>query len=121
MPLLLISILFSCGKTPEYYNELYFKGKQEKNEKLLQKGFEKADPYFSQLCATELCDLLPKQKALEIARKKMKDLNTTDEEAAVRMIAGTARNMGITVEGLDQKKDAKAAEPVKASTEKEGK
>ena len=46
----------------------------------------------------------------------MKDLNTTDEEAAVRMIAGTAKNMGITVEGLDQK-----AEPVKAAAEKEGK
>jgi large subunit ribosomal protein L11 len=50
----------------------------------------------------------------------MKDLNTTDEEAAVRMIAGTARNMGITVEGLDQNKDAKA-QPVANAAGKEGK
>ena len=79
LPLLIIFILFSCGKAPEYYNELYFKGKQEKNEKILQKGFEKADPYFSQLCATELCDLLPKQKALEIARKATKKYPESDK------------------------------------------
>ena len=36
---------------------------------------------------------------LEIAKTKAKDLNTTDMEAAARMIAGTARSMGITVEG----------------------
>ena len=56
-------------------------------------------------------------QALKIAKAKMKDLNTTDEEAAVRMIAGTARNMGITVEGVTDNKDAKA--PVEAG--KEGK
>jgi large subunit ribosomal protein L11 len=33
----------------------------------------------------------------EIARIKRADLNTDNEEAAMRMIAGTARNMGITV------------------------
>ena len=33
----------------------------------------------------------------EIAKKKMVDLNTTDEEAAMRIIAGTAKNMGIEV------------------------
>ena len=31
----------------------------------------------------------------KIAQIKMKDLNATDEEAAMRMIAGTARSMGI--------------------------
>ncbi len=31
----------------------------------------------------------------KIARVKMKDLNAADEEAAMRMIAGTARSMGI--------------------------
>jgi len=36
----------------------------------------------------------------EIARLKGKDLNARDLEGAVRMIAGTARNMGIKVEGL---------------------
>jgi large subunit ribosomal protein L11 len=34
-----------------------------------------------------------------IAEKKLADLNTTDLAAAERIIAGTARNMGITVEG----------------------
>ncbi len=34
----------------------------------------------------------------EIAKNKMEDLNTNDLDAAVRIIAGTARNMGIEVE-----------------------
>lgn len=33
----------------------------------------------------------------EIAEKKMSDLNTTDVEAAARMIEGTARNMGVEI------------------------
>lgn len=40
-----------------------------------------------------------KKQILEIAQLKMKDLNTTNLEAASRMIAGTARQMGIIVEG----------------------
>jgi large subunit ribosomal protein L11 len=35
----------------------------------------------------------------EIARTKLQDLNCDSVEAAVRVIAGTARSMGITVEG----------------------
>ena len=35
-----------------------------------------------------------------IAGQKMADLNTDDMERAVRIIAGTARSMGIRVEGL---------------------
>ncbi|MBU0513707.1 MAG: 50S ribosomal protein L11 [Proteobacteria bacterium] len=35
----------------------------------------------------------------EIARLKMTDLNTDDLAAAAKTIAGTARSMGITVEG----------------------
>jgi len=35
----------------------------------------------------------------EIAKQKIKDLNAFDEDAAARVIAGTARSMGITVEG----------------------
>ncbi len=35
----------------------------------------------------------------EIAQSKMADLNAHDVEAAARMVAGTARSMGITVEG----------------------
>ena len=35
----------------------------------------------------------------EIAEVKMKDLNRDTVEAAVNMLAGTARSMGVTVEG----------------------
>jgi large subunit ribosomal protein L11 len=38
----------------------------------------------------------------DIARTKMEDLNARDEEAAMRMIAGTARSMGLEVEGMTQ-------------------
>jgi len=34
----------------------------------------------------------------EIAEKKLVDLNTTDIEQAMKIVEGTARNMGITVE-----------------------
>ena len=36
----------------------------------------------------------------EIAKAKMKDLNAADLDAAVRIIAGSARSMGVTVEGV---------------------
>jgi large subunit ribosomal protein L11 len=42
---------------------------------------------------------LPREKVREIARLKMEDLNANDEEAAMRMIEGTARSMGIVIEG----------------------
>ncbi len=35
----------------------------------------------------------------EIAEKKMADLNANDVDAACRMLAGSARSMGITVTG----------------------
>ena len=38
-----------------------------------------------------------KATLLKIARIKMEDLNAHDEEAAARMIAGTARSMGLEV------------------------
>jgi len=34
-----------------------------------------------------------------IAKEKVKDMNSFDEDAAGKVIAGTARSMGITVEG----------------------
>jgi len=40
---------------------------------------------------------VPRSKIREIAEIKMRDLNTTDIEAAMRMIEGTARSMGIEV------------------------
>ena len=36
----------------------------------------------------------------EIAKTKMKDLTAADMDAAVRTIAGSARSMGVTVEGV---------------------
>ena len=36
----------------------------------------------------------------EIAKTKMKDLNAADMAGAVKIIAGSARSMGITVEGV---------------------
>jgi len=36
----------------------------------------------------------------EIAENKLPDLNTKKVESAMRQIAGTAQNMGITVEGV---------------------
>ncbi|NLZ76233.1 MAG: 50S ribosomal protein L11 [Erysipelotrichia bacterium] len=37
----------------------------------------------------------------EIAEYKMPDLNANDVEAAMRIVAGTARNMGIMIEGWE--------------------
>lgn len=37
----------------------------------------------------------------EIAEYKMPDLNANDVEAAMRIVAGTARNMGVEVEGFE--------------------
>lgn len=39
-----------------------------------------------------------KEDLRKIAEHKMQDLNASDVEAAMRMVAGTARSMGITVE-----------------------
>ena len=39
-----------------------------------------------------------KQQVREIAETKMPDLNANDVEAAMLMVEGTARSMGITVE-----------------------
>lgn len=41
---------------------------------------------------------ITKQQVREIAEIKMQDLNATDIEAAVSMVAGTARSMGVNVQ-----------------------
>lgn len=43
--------------------------------------------------------VLTKEKLREVAKQKMADLNTDDEEMAMRIIAGTARSMGVRIEG----------------------
>jgi len=42
---------------------------------------------------------ISRAKLEEVARTKMPDLNTTDLQSAIRTIEGTARQMGLTVEG----------------------
>ncbi|MCD6277876.1 50S ribosomal protein L11 [candidate division WOR-3 bacterium] len=41
---------------------------------------------------------ITKEQLREIAEKKLKDMNTDNIDSAMRMIAGTARSMGIVVE-----------------------
>ena len=40
-------------------------------------------------------------KLKEIAEYKMPDLNAYDLDAAMKIVAGTAKNMGVKVEGID--------------------
>ncbi|MGC8654054.1 MAG: 50S ribosomal protein L11, partial [Candidatus Kryptoniota bacterium] len=40
-----------------------------------------------------------KEQVRKIAETKMQDLNTSDVESAMSMVEGTARSMGILVEG----------------------
>ena len=40
------------------------------------------------------------EQCLELGKTKLADLNATDEVAAAKIIAGTARSMGVTVEGV---------------------
>ncbi|MBX3293530.1 MAG: 50S ribosomal protein L11 [Acidobacteria bacterium] len=47
----------------------------------------------------EKAGTISKAQIQEIAKKKMQDLNTTNLESAMRTIEGTAKSMGLTVEG----------------------
>jgi large subunit ribosomal protein L11 len=49
---------------------------------------------------TDKVGKITRAQAEDIAKLKMPDLTASDLEAAVRTVAGTARSMGITVEGL---------------------
>ena len=46
----------------------------------------------------EIVGVIKRDKVREIAEIKMPDLNAHDVEAAIRMVEGTARSMGVTVE-----------------------
>ena len=48
---------------------------------------------------TDKVGKLTRKQAEEIAKAKMPDLTAADMDAAVRTIAGSARSMGVTVEG----------------------
>lgn len=42
------------------------------------------------------------EQCIELGKQKMADLNANDEVAAAKIIAGTARSLGVTVEGGPQ-------------------
>jgi large subunit ribosomal protein L11 len=42
---------------------------------------------------------ITRAKIEEVAKTKMPDLNTTNLQSAIRTIEGTARQMGLTIEG----------------------
>ena len=54
----------------------------------------------SQRPHTDKVGKITRAQAEEIAKTKMPDLTASDLDAAVRTIAGSARSMGITVEGV---------------------
>ena len=43
---------------------------------------------------------ITKAQLMEVVNVKMPDLNTKDPEAAARILAGTARQMGLEIEGM---------------------
>jgi large subunit ribosomal protein L11 len=43
---------------------------------------------------------ITKDQLMEVVKTKMPDLNTRDPEAAARILAGTARQMGLEIEGM---------------------
>ena len=54
----------------------------------------------SKIPHTDKVGKLTRAQAEEIARTKMPDLTASDLDAAVRTIAGSARSMGVIVEGV---------------------
>jgi large subunit ribosomal protein L11 len=53
----------------------------------------------SKLPGKDTAGVITQKQIRDIAEKKMKDLNAYDVDAAAKMIAGSARSMGIQVEG----------------------
>ena len=49
---------------------------------------------------TDKVGKITRKQVEEIAKQKLPDLNATDIEAAMRIVAGSARSMGIIVEGM---------------------
>ena len=49
---------------------------------------------------TDKVGKLTRAQVEDIAKAKMKDLTAADLEAAMRTVAGSARSMGVTVEGM---------------------
>ena len=64
--------------------------------------------------ANEIVATISQKELREIAETKMPDLNAYDVDAAMKQIAGTARNMGIAVAGLNDAELAEQAAEAKA-------
>jgi len=75
--------------------------------------------------ANHIVATLTKDEIKKIAEIKMPDLNAYNLDAAIKIVAGTARNMGIAVKGLndselaEQAKEAERAEAQAAKLEAE--
>ena len=68
--------------------------------------------------ANEIAATIDKADLQKIAETKMQDLNAYDVDAAMNIIEGTARNMGIAIRGVnDQELAAQAAEALEAEKE----
>ncbi len=66
--------------------------------------------------ANQIVATLTKEQIREIAEIKLPDLNCYDVEAAMKIVEGTARNMGIAVKGVN---DQELAEQAKEAAEEE--
>lgn len=66
--------------------------------------------------ANEMVATITKEQLKQVAEIKLPDLNTNDIEQAMKIVAGTARNMGIAVKGLN---DAELAEQALEAKEAE--
>ena len=64
--------------------------------------------------ANEIVATISQKELREIAETKLPDLNAYDVEAAMKQIAGTARNMGIAVAGVNDAELAEQAAEAKA-------
>jgi len=53
----------------------------------------------SGISGKEIIGKITKKQAEDIARQKMRDLNTSDLLQAIKIVEGTARSMGIAIEG----------------------
>ena len=64
--------------------------------------------------ANEIVATLTKEDVQKIAETKMPDLNAYDIDAAMKIIEGTARNMGVAVKGVNDAELAEQAKEAKA-------
>jgi large subunit ribosomal protein L11 len=71
--------------------------------------------------ANEVVATITKADLRAIAETKLPDLNAYDVEAAMNIIEGTARNMGIAIEGVNDKELAEQQAEAKAEEIKEAK